>query len=652
MGKRTFAVGILAVGLTALSSGRSVNAQCQMSAFQFDESAAGGALAIDGDLAVAGSRNDDGAVNSSGAAYIYRRDPSSGLWAQEAKLFADDGGSNDWFGEWVDICGDVVVVGARNHDDPFESAGAAYVFRHIDGRWIQEAELHAPDAQAFDWFGDSVAIHNDVIVVGSTEREHPGKVFGAAYIFIRDQDTGLWNAEAAFPPPGGFLGYFGWSVDVFDDVAVIGMRHDNGFGSAHVYRGIENGPWIHEATVQSKDIEFGDEFGWVVSIHGDAFAVGAHDQSAVYIFRDDGEGAWAQEQRIWSSQGAGDFGKTCALEGDTIIIGIPDKPALVVRGVVFVFRYTGRDWVRTETFGATAHHMWDFGGTVAVSGETILVGEIHGDTGAFQFFDFGQPDCDRNHRCDIAEISSGFAIDCDDNGVPDGCEEDCNNNGVLDACDIADGTSLDCNDNGIPDECDVAPPFRHQSEPMGPVIPQNPMPVILKSPPPAIGMVRFRFEALASLGSFAQFIEIFLDGNLVGRAFISGDDLGCLIPQRGSERISAGTFNQYADGKKDVKVTYRANPQVFDCSDIDSYLIATIEYLTLGDDLNGNGIPDSCESYAADLDGDGIVDSADLLMLLGIWGACDDCGACLTDLDGDCAVGASDLIILLGNWSS
>ncbi len=51
-----------------------------------------------------------------------------------------------------------------------------------------------------------------------------------------------------------------------------------------------------------------------------------------------------------------------------------------------------------------------------------------------------------------------------------------------------------------------------------------------------------------------------------------------------------------------------------------------------------------------DLDGDEIIGTGDLIILLGNWGACVDCNDCPADLDGDCAVGATDLIILLGNW--
>lgn len=51
-----------------------------------------------------------------------------------------------------------------------------------------------------------------------------------------------------------------------------------------------------------------------------------------------------------------------------------------------------------------------------------------------------------------------------------------------------------------------------------------------------------------------------------------------------------------------------------------------------------------------DLDGDGVVGAADLLILLGSWGPCRNCDKCDADLDDDCLVGAADLLVLLGNW--
>jgi hypothetical protein len=58
---------------------------------------------------------------------------------------------------------------------------------------------------------------------------------------------------------------------------------------------------------------------------------------------------------------------------------------------------------------------------------------------------------------------------------------------------------------------------------------------------------------------------------------------------------------------------------------------------------HGGGTPDP------DIDGDGLVDGADLAILLGHWGACGDCPA---DLDGDGVVGGGDLAVLLATWTA
>ncbi|MCZ6655018.1 MAG: hypothetical protein O7D91_18575 [Planctomycetota bacterium] len=64
-------------------------------------------------------------------------------------------------------------------------------------------------------------------------------------------------------------------------------------------------------------------------------------------------------------------------------------------------------------------------------------------------------------------------------------------------------------------------------------------------------------------------------------------------------------------------------------------------------DCNENGVPDQCDSFIGDLNGDGVVDAADLAILLGSWGPCEQCPA---DFDGDGSVSAADLAILLGSW--
>jgi hypothetical protein len=65
-------------------------------------------------------------------------------------------------------------------------------------------------------------------------------------------------------------------------------------------------------------------------------------------------------------------------------------------------------------------------------------------------------------------------------------------------------------------------------------------------------------------------------------------------------------------------------------------------------DENGNGIPDECESCTGDVDGNGTVDTADLVALLAAWGA----PGGPADLDGNGVVDTADLVILLASWGS
>src|SRR5262249_44265265 len=127
---------------------------------------------VDGDQA-------DNSAPWSGAAYVFVR--TGETWTQEAYLKASNTGSNDLFGQSVAISGDTLVIGAAGEsstatgvngnqtDDAAASAGAAYVFARNGGSWIQEAYLKASNRGANDFFGYSVAISDDTVVVGAPQ---------------------------------------------------------------------------------------------------------------------------------------------------------------------------------------------------------------------------------------------------------------------------------------------------------------------------------------------------------------------------------------------------------------------------------------------------------------------------------------------------
>ncbi|MCH8152661.1 MAG: FG-GAP repeat protein [Planctomycetes bacterium] len=138
-------------------------------------------VAISGDVAIASSHADDDNGTGSGSAYIFRYDPNTSGWAQETKLLASDGAEEDHFGISVAMSGDVILIGAYADADNGMYSGSAYVFRYDPdtSAWIEEAKLLASDGAALDWFGTSVAISGDHLIVGAAEfySGRPGKAY-------------------------------------------------------------------------------------------------------------------------------------------------------------------------------------------------------------------------------------------------------------------------------------------------------------------------------------------------------------------------------------------------------------------------------------------------------------------------------------------
>ena len=152
----------------------------------------GYSVAISGDTVVVGAYYDDiGANTDQGSAYVFVK-PESG-WAdmtQTAKLTASDGAASDYFGSSVAISGDTVVVGAY-YDDIGANAdqGSAYVFVKPASGWAdmtQTAKLTASDGAADDYFGNSVAISGDTVVVGAYDDDIGSNTDqGSAYVFVK-----------------------------------------------------------------------------------------------------------------------------------------------------------------------------------------------------------------------------------------------------------------------------------------------------------------------------------------------------------------------------------------------------------------------------------------------------------------------------------
>lgn len=320
---------------------------------------------------------------------------SAQLLTSEIKLIAGDAAGYDQIGSSVAISGDILVVGAPSGDTSAGmNAGSAYIFMRNETGWSQQAKLTASDGAVGDFFGNSVAISGDTIVVGARSAGAGGSETGSAYVFVRDGANWSQQAKLMSDPPA-YSAQFGASVAVGAETIVVGAPLEDGIntdsGVAYVFVR-EGANWRQQAKLTASDASPRVWFGSAVAIDGETVVVGAiHDgegsSGSAYVFVRAGTN-WNQQAKLTASDGAsGDhFGTSVSVSGYTAVIGAPSYRAYMgapPRGWACVFIRTGTNWTQQQKLAANDAAPGDnFGSSVAISGDTFVVGASYGDTPA------------------------------------------------------------------------------------------------------------------------------------------------------------------------------------------------------------------------------------------------------------------------------
>ncbi|MHC5005415.1 MAG: FG-GAP repeat protein [Planctomycetota bacterium] len=248
----------------------------------------GRSVSITGDYVFVGSFDGELGYNA-GAVFVYRRqfDPveQTWQWGFHQKLLATDGVASQLFGDSVQARGDVAVVGASGDFAEGGYTGAAYVFRLVGDQWLEEQKLQASDPAALAEFGRSVAIEDDVIVIGAPNAGNPGTGLpvgaGAAYVFEHGGET--WTETARLEDAEGAVqDKFGHAVAVTGGTVFVGAPSDDDAGSqtgsVFVY-GRQGGTWGEQLHLLPPE-DSGYKFGYALGGFAGSAALGAQFGSA------------------------------------------------------------------------------------------------------------------------------------------------------------------------------------------------------------------------------------------------------------------------------------------------------------------------------------------------------------------------------------
>ena len=346
----------------------------------------GWSVAISGDTAFVGAWGKTvGGRRCVGTAYIFTR--SGRHWSQQAELSDPDAASNDQFGWSVALNGNTASVGAPNKiASGKRKAGAVYIFTRSGTSWSQQAKLTVGGAAAYDHFGDSLALSDNTAFIGT-----PGRIVngndsaGAVYIFTRSGTD--WSQQTELTPSDAGNGdQFGSPLALSKGELLVGAPEKYiddkcAVGAAYVFSG-SGASWSQQAELTASDSATNGFFGWSVAISGDTALVGApgkivagkEQAGDAYVFTRSGT-KWSQQAKLSNPAATtvGFFGQSVAISANRALVGTRSNTAYA-----YSFTRAATHWsqpTKLTASDAAAHEYFGFGGSLALSGNTALVGD-------------------------------------------------------------------------------------------------------------------------------------------------------------------------------------------------------------------------------------------------------------------------------------
>ena len=248
--------------------------------------------------------------------------------------------------------------------------GSARANGFANTSFIQPADL-----VAFQSFG-IVAADGNVMAVGDFRSPH------AVYVYA--YDNGTWTQRAKLTSPTGRESdLFGQSLAVQGDTLVVGAA---GAHAAYVYTSTD-GQWMLQGTLQPTDgsgISFGGSVTKGIAISGNTVAIGAPAEAtpagntgSVYVFTY-GNGNWSEQARIVPTDPlVAGFGGSVALQGDTLLVGAPASGSAAVfePGTAFVFARQLGTWSLEARLDPPDPVVFGlYGQCVSLDGNTAVIG--------------------------------------------------------------------------------------------------------------------------------------------------------------------------------------------------------------------------------------------------------------------------------------
>lgn len=400
----------------------------------------GAAVALAGNVALVAAPNAAAGDNDNqGKVLAYGR--SGGNWNLAQTLTASDGAAYNGFGQSVAVSGNTAVVGATNAKiGTNNSQGAAYVFTQSDGAWGQTQKLVAADGRAVDWFGNAVAVADDMIVVAAYGA-HYNDQMGRGSVYVFTPVGGVWTQTQQLVASDGMGGdEFGYAIarsgaNLF--ISSPGATVNGNYAQGAVYRfALSGNVWSEAQKITIADGVESDQLGTALAVDGATLLIGERwrngQHGAVYVFDGSFAGSWTPVQTLvapdvnpyvtpdFGLPPSDYYGSAIALQNGTALIGA-GKVAIegnTAQGAAYLYRQVSGEFANVNRFtkyeGVSAPYI---GSAVALDEDDALVGAIgyspdwnnveQGIAYFYHYADVGIPASERAALIDLYDSTDG-----------------------------------------------------------------------------------------------------------------------------------------------------------------------------------------------------------------------------------------------------
>jgi len=310
---------------------------------------------------------------------------------EDLKLFASDGAAGDQFGSSVAIDNDVLVVGAPDADDGGIDSGAAYLFQASTG--IELLKFTPTDGAAGDAFGFSVAIAGGIVAVGAPGKDDNGADSGAAYLF--DASTGAQLAKL-LPGDGAAGDEFGNSIAIDDGIVAVGAwradEHGDDSGAVYLFNA-STGNQLDKLLPDTGNNY--QTFGVSIAMDAGIVAIGArtffvlgegYTFAKAYLFdvvTGNQLNVLKPDIENYNGDLGGQFADSIDIDNGLVAVGTPSRSVFFdFSGAAYVFDASTGEQLHF-IFPADGHDRDHFGASISIDNGVLAIGADEDDDSAW-----------------------------------------------------------------------------------------------------------------------------------------------------------------------------------------------------------------------------------------------------------------------------